>query len=117
MNKNSGFFTRIPKAIGYSIEGLKIAWHTEASFRQELFGFIVLFPLALWLGDNGVERALLISCLLLILIIELLNSSIEVIADNISEEWHPVVKRAKDIASAAVFLSFLLATIIWLLIV
>ncbi len=116
MNKNSGFFTRIPKAIGYSIEGLKAAWHSEASFRQESFAMIVLLPLALWLGDNGIERALLISCLLLILIVELLNSSVEVLANNISEEWHPVVKRAKDIASAAVFLSFLLSITVWLLI-
>lgn len=116
MNKNSDFFTRIPKAIGYSLEGLKASWQTEASFRQEVLMLIVLLPLALWLGDNGIERALLIGCLLIVLITELLNSSLETIANNISQEWHPVVKRVKDIASAAVFVSFILSIITWILI-
>lgn len=115
MNKNSHFFSRIPKAIGYSIAGLKSAWYTETAFRQEVLSSFILFPVAFWLGNSGVERALLIGCLFIVLISELLNSSIEVIADNISEEWHPLVKRVKDIASAAVFISILNAVLIWTL--
>jgi diacylglycerol kinase (ATP) len=77
----------------------------------------VLAPLALWLGENGVERALLIGCLLLVLIVELLNSAIEAAVDRISFENHRLAKRAKDIGSAAVMLSLANAAVIWLIVI
>ncbi len=77
----------------------------------------MLAPLALWLGENGVERALLIGCLLLVLIVELLNSAIEAAVDRISFENHRLAKRAKDIGSAAVMLSLANAAVIWLIVI
>ena len=83
---------------------------------MELILVAVLSPVALWLGETGVERALLIGCLLLVLIVELLNSAIEATVDRISFENHRLAKRAKDIGSAAVMLSLVNAGLIWLLI-
>ena len=83
---------------------------------MELAALALLAPAALWLGRTGVERALLIACLLLVLIVELLNSAIEATVDRISLDQHPLAKRAKDIGSAAVMLSLLNAGVVWLLI-
>jgi diacylglycerol kinase (ATP) len=105
--------TRIIKAFGYSVAGFKAAWQNEAAFRQETVLFIILTPFAFWLGHNAIERALLLSCLFLVLIAELLNSAIEALADGLSEEWHPMVKRAKDLGSAAVLVSLCLTSVIW----
>jgi len=115
MNKHSGL-TRIIKAWGYSIDGFKAVWANEAAFRQEIALCIVLLPLALWLGENGVERAVLIACLFLILITELLNSAIEAVVDRFGEEWHALAKYAKDLGSAAVFLVLTCTASVWILV-
>jgi diacylglycerol kinase (ATP) len=108
---------RILAAIQYSFSGLAAAARHEVAFRLELVMLAVLAPLALWLGDTGVERALLVGCLILVLIVELLNSAIEATVDRISFENHRLAKRAKDIGAAAVMLSLVNAGVVWLLIV
>ncbi|HAS81168.1 MAG TPA: diacylglycerol kinase [Verrucomicrobia bacterium] len=107
---------RLVNATGYSWAGLKAAWRNEEAFRQESLLCAVLVPLALWLGDGAVEQALLIGSLLLVVIVELLNSGIEAVVDRIGQERHELSGRAKDIGSAAVFAALLNAAIIWLLI-
>jgi diacylglycerol kinase (ATP) len=107
---------RVINAARYSIEGFAAAARHEDAFRMELALFAVLAPLGLWLGRTGVERALLIGCLLLVLVVELLNSAIEAAVDRISFDNHRLAKRAKDIGSAAVMLSLVTAAAIWFLI-
>ena len=107
---------RIVAAAGFSMEGLKAAARYEAAFRQELALCVVLIPLALWWGDNGVERALLIGSLLLVLMVELCNTSVEVVVDRIGDDYHELSGRAKDIGSAAVFVSLLNVVVVWLLV-
>jgi len=104
---------RIINAFGYSIKGFKACYEHEAAFRQELLGLIVLFPLALYLGESGVERALLAGSLLLVLLMELLNSAIEAVVDRFGGEQHELSGRAKDIGSAAVFLAIVLVVLTW----
>jgi len=104
---------RVLNAAGYSLEGLAAAARHEDAFRQELILFVILAPLGLWLGKTGLERALLVGCLLLVLIVELLNSAVEAAVDRISFENHRLAKRAKDIGSAAVMLSLVNAALIW----
>ena len=104
------------RAMRWSLKGLAIAWRTESSFRLEVCLFVVLGPLGLWLGQDGVERALLIAPMLLILIVELLNSAIEATVDRISFERHALAGLAKDIGSAAVLMSFVLLVSMWLLV-
>lgn len=108
--------TRIIHACGYSAAGLKAAFINEQAFRQELYLLIILLPLALWLGEDGSERALLVGSLLLVPIVELINSAIEAVVDRIGSERHELAGRAKDIGSAAVLLSILLTCSIWALI-
>jgi len=103
-------------ATQYSLAGLAAAAKHEDAFRQELILVVLLTPLALWLGNTGVERALMIGSLILVLIVELLNSAIEATVDRISFENHRLAKRAKDIGSAAVMLSLANAALVWLLI-
>ena len=103
-------------ATRYSLEGFVAAVRHEDAFRQELFVFALAVPAALWLGRSGFERALLVGCLFLVLIVELLNSAIEAAVDRISFESHHLAKRAKDIGSAAVMLSIVNAVAVWLLI-
>lgn len=103
-------------ATRYSLSGLAAAARHEDAFRQELILVALLTPVALWLGDTGVERALLIGSLILVLIAELLNSAIEATVDRISLESHRLAKRAKDFGSAAVMLSLANAGVVWLLI-
>ncbi len=109
-------FERILKATVYSWQGLKAAFHNEAAFRQELMLLLILVPVALWLGDNGVECALLIGALLLVLIVELLNTGIEIVVDRFGGEMHELSGRAKDVGSAAVFLSLANVLVIWVLV-
>lgn len=101
------------KAMHFSALGLRAAWQYEEAFRLELFALIFMVPAALWLGDSGVEYALLLGSLLLVLIVELLNSAIEVIVDRISIDHHILSGRAKDIGSAAVFMTLILVAVVW----
>jgi diacylglycerol kinase (ATP) len=107
---------RLVNATGYSWAGLQAAWRNEEAFRQEALLCTTLVPLALWLGESAVERALLIGSLLLVVIVELLNSGIEAVVDRIGQERHELSGRAKDIGSAAVFVALLNAAVVWLLI-
>jgi len=107
---------RLLSAAGYSRDGLLACWQNEEAFRQEALICLIAIPLALWLGDDGAERALLIASLLLLLIVELLNSAVEAAIDRIGSERHELSKRAKDIASAAVFLAVLQVLVVWLLV-
>jgi diacylglycerol kinase (ATP) len=104
---------RVLRAAGYSLAGLRAAYVSESAFRQEVWLAIVAAPLAFWLGRDWVQIALLLGSLALLLIVELLNSAIEAAVDRISFDLHDLSKRAKDVASAAVMLSLLLAGGIW----
>jgi diacylglycerol kinase (ATP) len=107
---------RLINATRYSLEGLAAAARHEAAFRQELLLAAILLPLGLWLGKDGVERALLVGSVLLVLVVELLNSAVEAAVDRISAEHHALAKRAKDLGSAAVMLSLASAAVVWLLV-
>ena len=107
---------RIARAAGYSAAGLKAALRGETAFRQELALFVVLAPLGLWLGRNGVERALLFGSLLLVLVVELLNSAIEAAINRIGAERNELSGLAKDLGSAAVFVALLIVISVWTLV-
>ena len=107
---------RLANAFTYSIAGTLAAFKHEDAFRQEVILSIILIPLAIYLGQTAIEQALMISSILLIIIVELLNSSIEATVDRISVKRHKLSKRAKDIGSAAVFFSLVNAAVIWFLI-
>lgn len=107
---------RIINAAGYSWAGLRAAFRHEDAFRQEVFLAALLVPLAWYLGDSGVERALLIGALLLVLVVELLNSAIEAAVDRISLDHHELIKRAKDMGSAAVLLALINVLVVWALV-
>lgn len=106
---------RLINAFGYSLAGLSAAYKNEDAFRQEVRMAIVLIPLALYLGDTGIERAFMIAAVLLVMMVELLNSSIEATVDRISLENHLLAKRAKDIGSAAVLVSLVNLVVVWAL--
>jgi diacylglycerol kinase (ATP) len=108
--------TRILRAFGYSAKGFAQTWREEAAFRQEATLAMLVIPLGLYLGRTGVERALLVSPMLLILIVEFLNSAIEAVVDRSGMERHPLAGMAKDMGSAAVLLSFLLLGTVWFLV-
>jgi diacylglycerol kinase (ATP) len=108
--------TRVLRALGASLRGLAGAFRDEAAFRQELAFAAVVIPLGLWLGRSGVERALLVAPVLLTLVVELVNSAIEATVDRIGFERHALAGLAKDIGSAAVLMSFVLLTAVWLLV-
>ncbi len=116
MKKQHTGFTRLYYAAGYSWKGFKAAIVNEAAFRQELVGTIILLPVALWFGKTGIEKALLISVLALVLIAELFNSAIEAVVDRFGGEIHELSGRAKDIGSAAVLVSLLLVVVVWALV-
>lgn len=107
---------RLFNALGYSWAGLCAAWRHEAAFREELLLVAILAPAAFMLTPVGVERALLVGSLLLILLVELLNSAIETAVDRVSDEAHPLSKIAKDIGSAAVLIALVNAATIWALV-
>ena len=104
---------RVVRATGYSMAGLKSAYLGESAFRQETWLAVVLLPTAFWLGRTWVEVGMLAGSVLLVLIVELLNSGIEAVVDRVSFELHDLSKRAKDLASAAVFLSLMLCMMLW----
>jgi len=103
----------VVKAARWSYQGLKAAWRHESSFRTEVYLSVVLTPLALWLGQSGVERALLIGSCLLVLAAELLNSAIEAVIDRYGNEWHELAGRAKDMGSAATFVLMMNVLLVW----
>ncbi|MCK5649454.1 MAG: diacylglycerol kinase [Gammaproteobacteria bacterium] len=107
---------RIIAAGGYSWQGLTAAWQHEAAFRQELLLSIFLLPLALWLAESGLELALLIASLSIVLIVEILNSAIEAVVDRFGPEHHELAGRAKDMGSAAVFLALVNVAVVWILV-
>jgi diacylglycerol kinase (ATP) len=107
---------RLVNAFGYSIAGTLAAFKHEDAFRQEVILTAILTPIAIYYGETAIDQALMISSLLLIIIVELLNSSIEATVDRISIKHHKLAKRAKDIGSAAVFFSLINASVIWFLI-
>lgn len=107
---------RIFNAARYSMDGLRAAYRHEDAFRQEIWLTLVAVPLALWLGEGAVERALMIGSVLLVLVVELLNSGIEAIVDKASPETHELAKQAKDMGSAAVLISLMLAALVWILV-
>ena len=104
---------RIIRATRFSAQGFGHAWQHEAAFRQEIALIIVLTPLAFWLGRTGFERFMLIICCVFVLIVELLNSAIEAAIDRFGEEHHELSGRAKDLGSAAVFLSLVIVAATW----
>ncbi len=107
---------QILQAMRYSLQGLRSAWKVESSFRMEVYVVSVLAPLALWLGANGIERALLLAVLVLVLVAELLNGAVEAIVDKTTPEYHELAGRSKDMGSAAVFLCMLNVVAVWALI-
>ena len=107
---------RLINAFGYSIAGTLAAFKHEDAFRQEVILTAILTPVAIYYGETAIDQALMIGSLLLIIIVELLNSSIEAAVDRISVKHHKLAKRAKDIGSAAVFFSLINAAVIWFLI-
>lgn len=100
-------------ALTFSIKGLKSAWHNETAFRQEICTLPILIPLALWIGNTAVEHILLITSLLLVICLELVNSSIESVVDRISPKHHPLSGQAKDLGSASVLIAMLMALTTW----
>ena len=112
MEKKQGFH-RLVKATAYSWAGLCAVWRHEAAFRQEVLLAVVACPLGIWLGESNIERALLVGSIVLILIVELINSAVEAVVDRHGTEFHELSGRAKDMGSAAVLLSLIHAAVIW----
>ena len=112
--KNRRGLSRMWHAAGYSLAGLRAGW-SETAFRQEALASLVLVPAAFWLGRNWMETAVLAGTVMLVLIVELLNTGIEAAIDRIGPEWHALSKRAKDMGSAAVLLCLLLCAGTWTL--
>lgn len=113
MKSRSGL-QRLWRATGYSWAGLKAAWRYEAAFRQELFVGVPAIALALWFAPGRWQMLVLIGSVLLVLVVELLNSAIEALADAISPDAHPLLGRAKDLGSAAVMVTLALAVVCWI---
>ena len=109
-------FARIVAATGNSIKGLKRALRSEAALRQELMLVVIAIPLALWLTADKVERSLLIASVVLVFIVELLNTAVECAIDRIGPEYHELSGLAKDVGSAAVLVSLLLVAFVWIMI-
>ena len=101
------------RAFLWSLQGLRATWAVESSFRLEVYLLVVLAPVATWLGQDGVERALLVGSLLLVLIVEVLNSALEAVVDRWGPEHHELAGRAKDMGSAAVFLADINVLVCW----
>ena len=114
MANNVTGFLRIIKAAGYSWRGLRAAWQHEAAFRQEAIAALVAVAIACWLDVDIITRVLLIGSVVLVVIVEILNSAIEAVVDRIGQERHPLAGRAKDMGSAAVLLAILLALFVWI---
>ena len=114
MASNTTGLLRIVKAAGYSWQGLRAAWQHEAAFRQEATAAVVAIVIACWLDVDTVARILMIGSVVLVIIVEILNSSIEAVVDRIGQERHPLAGRAKDMGSAAVLLAIILALFVWI---
>ena len=112
----TGEIQRLFKATLYSLQGLRAAFTNEAAFRLEICLSLVLIPLGLWLGNSGTERALLAGCIVLVMIVELINSGIEAVVDRFGGELHELSGRAKDIGSAAVLLALVNVILVWTLV-
>ena len=108
--------TRLLRAFGYSFQGFRHTWREEAAFRQEVALALIVVPAGLYFGRSGIERAMLVSPMLLILVVEILNSAVEAVVDRSGTERHHLAGMAKDMGSAAVMLSFVLLGTVWLLI-
>jgi diacylglycerol kinase (EC 2.7.1.107) len=112
--KNKTGLARIIQAGRNSASGMRTAWRTESAFRQEALLTLIMLPLAFWLGHGGIERALLAGSVLLVPVVELLNTAVEYTVDRVSLESHELSKTAKDMGSAAVLLTLLLCAVVWL---
>ena len=112
-NQEHKGFRRVYNAFFYSMDGFKAAWENEEAFRQESILALVLIPIAFWLGESSLQVSLLIFSVLVVLITELLNTGVEAAIDRIGIERHDLSKRAKDIGSAAVFVSLTALTVVW----
>jgi len=115
-NEDTGV-SRLISALGYSIKGLTRALKTEAAFRQEVILAVVLIPTAIYVGNTGLERALLVASVLLVLIVELLNTGVEAVVDRIGADFHDLAGYAKDAASAAVLIALMQMALVWVLII
>ena len=115
-NQNATGIHRIINAFFFTLKGLKAIWHHEEAFRQEVLLFIVTIPLAIWLGERNIEKLLLIGSMVLVLLIEMLNSAVETVVDRIGLEHHELSGRAKDMGSAAVFVALAWAATTWIVI-
>jgi diacylglycerol kinase (ATP) len=104
---------RLANAAIFSKQGLKATWQSEEAFRLDVWLFLVLTPVAFWLGKTGLEQSILIICLVLVILCELINSALEAIVDRISDELHPLSGMAKDIGSALVLISCSLTILVW----
>jgi diacylglycerol kinase (ATP) len=104
---------RLVNAVFYSLDGLKAAWRNEAAFRQECVATALLAPLAFWLGQDALERSVLLGVCVLMVVAELLNSAIEAVVDRVGTDHHELSGRAKDFGSAAVFVSVVLVCVVW----
>ena len=116
VNSNNRGLRRIINAFRYTFAGLKAAFAHEEAFRQEIIIAILAVPLGIWLGESGTQRAVLIGIYFIIPLTELLNSAVEAIVDRIGEDRHELSGRAKDLGSAAVFLSICIVFIVWIII-
>ena len=114
MANNVTGIQRIVNAAGYSWQGLRAAWQHEAAFRQEAIAALVAIVVACWLDVDVISRVLMIGSVVLVIIVEILNSAIEAVVDRIGQERHPLAGRAKDMGSAAVLLAILLAMFVWI---
>ncbi|MDO8843162.1 MAG: diacylglycerol kinase [Methylicorpusculum sp.] len=112
-NQNAKGIKRIFNAVFFSIAGFKATWSHEEAFRQEVLLFVVTTPVALWLGETATDKLLLIGSMVLVLVVELLNSAVEAVVDRVGLDHHELSGRAKDIGSAAVMLSLLWAAVTW----
>ena len=116
-NDKENVLSHIINAFRYTFAGLQSAWKNELAFRGEVVVVAIMLPLGLWLGRSAAERALLIASLLLILLTELVNSALEAVVDRIGPERHELSKRAKDLGSAAAFVSMVTAALVWIIII
>ena len=104
---------RLMNAFGYSMDGFKAAYRHEDAFRQEVWLALVLIPLAFYLESEALHRVLMVGSVILVMIVELLNSAVEAVVDRVSIERHALAKRAKDIGSAAVLLALVNLAVVW----
>ena len=105
---------RLINALGYSLSGLRFAWKDEAAFRQEVILAIILVPVAFMMPVGEIQRVLLVGSVMLVLVVEMINSAIEAVVDRVSLDIHPLAKKAKDMGSAAVLLALANAILIWI---